>query len=81
VLCHRVLPTAEWMAAKLRPRVILPYPDSSGLLAGAFIVATREVSFAAKLPTGTHLLWDASPPARHGKRRSSSARARTPDSP
>jgi hypothetical protein len=29
VLCHRVLPTAEWMAAQLRPRVILPHPDSS----------------------------------------------------
>jgi hypothetical protein len=29
VLCHRVLPTAEWMAAKLRPRVILLHPDSS----------------------------------------------------
>jgi hypothetical protein len=34
---------------------------------------------AAKLRA--HLLWDSPPPARHGKRRSSSARARTADSP
>ena len=31
--------------------------------------------------TKSHFLWDSSPPARHGKRRSSSARARAPDSP